>query len=368
MPKKKKAVDSVEETLVQPEETTKKVSSIDDKLKKEFGDGIFVSGQFVADKKPVIASVSPQLDLMLGGGIKFGSFVIPTGPPKVGKTSISLHFAGNALKVPTIFDNPRHVYFFNIEGRLNQRDLLGIHTLRQHLQTDITVVQSRPGKILTGQDYLSIGEQYINEKPGCIFIFDSFSQLCSAARREAEFGSRFRDDMPLYLSDFCKRICNVIPINDSIVIGITHRIANQSGTGMSPWLEASGQKVQYEVDVKINAKFKQDWKVGEVQIGQDIHLECGCSSLHGLFPGNPGSSCISKLRYNYGLDKEAELVNLCVDLGIIKKGGSWYEIPNCSAKVQGLDKARDILVAQPDLYLTLNTQYREMMGLPNVNY
>lgn len=361
--KKKEQEDSQEQA-----ETTK-VSSIEDSLKKEFGKDIFISGEYIANQKPVVVPVSPQIDLILGGGIKFGSFVVITGPYKTGKTSISLNLAGNGLNIPTEFEPPRHVYFFNIEGRLSARDLLGIKSIAPFINSKVTVISSVPGKILTGENYLAIGEKLINEKPGSIFIFDSFSQLCSAARREAEFGSRFRDDIPLFLADFCKRICNVTPINQSIVIGITHRIANQGGGVMaSKWVEASGQKVQYAADVKLNALFKTDWKVGENIIGQDINLECDCSPLHGLYPGNPGSKCVSKLRYNYGLDKEAELVNLCVDLGIIKKGGSWYTIPGSETQVQGLDKARDILANSPELYANLNKQYREMMGLPNVNY
>ena len=209
-------------------------SSLDEKFEKQFGK-VIVTGNYIANQPQVIVPVSPMIDGMLGGGVPFGSFVIPTGPPKVGKTSMALQMACNALNVPTDWPNPRRLHFFNIEGRLNKRDLLGIYGMKQHLENDlIKVYTSRPGKILTAENYLEMGEAYINEEPGSIFIFDSFSQLCSVKGRAKDWddGKAYRDDVPTFLSQFCKRISNVIPINKIIVVGVTHRIAN-TGFGFS---------------------------------------------------------------------------------------------------------------------------------------
>ena len=55
---------------------------------------------------------------------------------------------------------------------------------------------------------------------------------------------------------------------------------------------------------------------------------------------------------------------MCVDLGLVKKSGSWYYMPDGTTKAQGLDKARNILAEDPMLYQELNEKYRDMMGLP----
>jgi len=345
-------------------EEPKKVLTIEDKLKKKFGDQAFTTGRYITEAKKVIVPVSPVIDCMLGGGIPFGSFVIPTGPPKVGKTVTALDMAATALKIPSEFENKRHLYFFNIEGRLNARDLAGIHHMIPHIDEDVTVIGSYPGKIYTAEDYLDIGEQLINEKPGCIFIFDSFSQLCSKSGRANEWdGKAYRDDVPKMLSQFCKRISNVIPINKSIVVGITHQIAN-TGFGFSAWAEASGTKIQYQVDVKLKA-WSNDWKDGETDtvIGKNIEWQCLCSPL---LNGPNVPKCTSKFRYGYGLDKPLELVNMAIDLGIIRKAGSWYYFPD-ESKVQGIESARPRLMEDDVLYQTVNEKYRDMMGLPSVS-
>lgn len=329
---------------------------------EEFGKDIYLSGQYVVDSPTTVVPVSPLMDLMLNGGIKFGSFVIPTGPPKVGKTSFSLDMAATALGIPSQFDNPRELYFYNIEGRLNPRDLAGIKHLKQYLGERVKVFSSKPGDIKVAENFLQQGEEAINTKPGSIFIFDSFSALCSQEGKNKEWdGKAYRDNVPIFLSQFCKRISNVIPINQSIVVGITHQIAN-TGFGFSSWAEASGNKIQYQVDVKLKATHSTDWIEGDAKVGQDVHWKCFCSSLH----NGPveTTEAVSKLRYGLGIDKAAELANVCVDIGLIQRAGSWYTIGD--QKVQGLPKVIDALNNNQELYNELNTEFRETMGLPCV--
>ena len=54
---------------------------------KEFGEHIIRSGNSVVDTELVVVPISPCLDIILGGGIPEGSFVIFTGQPKCGKTT-----------------------------------------------------------------------------------------------------------------------------------------------------------------------------------------------------------------------------------------------------------------------------------------
>jgi len=345
-------------------------NNIEDRLLEQFGDGVIVNGSYVVEQPLTIVPVSPQIDIMLNGGVPFGSFIIPTGKPKVGKTSLSIDLAATAVNIPTKFDNPRHIYYFKVEGRLQPRDLLGIHHLKEHVDSKITIIQSRRGKILNAEDFLDIAEQLINEKPGCIFIMDSMSQLCSSSRRQKDWhdGKTFRDDTPVLLSNFCKRLCQVIPINESIFIGITHRIAN-TGIGFSPWAEASGNKVQYQVDVKLHATHNQIWKnkpSDETKVGIEVFWECYASPLQN---GESVEKCSSKFRFGWGIDKHTELLNVAADLRLIKKSGAWYELQddnNTTTKLQGLPAARQFLLENPKSTTKLYTQFREMMGLPTI--
>ena len=73
-----------------------------------------------------VISVSPALDVALGGGIREGSWVIFTGEPKTGKTTTALHFAANCQKEE---NGSRPVIFINAEGRLKSMNLGGVKGL-----------------------------------------------------------------------------------------------------------------------------------------------------------------------------------------------------------------------------------------------
>lgn len=331
------------------------LANVDEHLQKKFGKEIFVSGESIVATPRRVIPMSPAMDLMLGGGVPEGSFCISTGPPKVGKTTAWLDFAGTAQKDKSdLFPDGRHVYFLNIEGRIGARDLEGIKHL-DLTEKHFTAVQSQPGRILNAEDYLEIAETYIHTKPGCVIVIDSFSQLCSGARKASDYKTRFRDDVPLMLSDFCKKVCNVIPVNKCIVLGVTHMIANQGGQGMSPWLEASGRKLQYQMDIKLKATYRKLYPE-DAPFGQEVYWECYTSAL-----GKPGLKAKSFLRYGLGLDKVFELVDLCKDLGLIQKARSWYSYQD--TKVQGFDNLVEH-IRDNNLYDELNKEYRTLMGLP----
>jgi len=334
--------------------------SIEDTILKEFGKDILSNSQSILDANNMTIPVSPSMDIVLGGGVPEGSFVVLTGVPKSGKSTLALDFAGTAQQIQYACDlgrkEGRHVYYSNIEGRLKKRDLKGIHSLNLDPKY-FTIIGSQLGNILSGENFIDINERLINDKPGDIFIIDSFSALCTAGEMKADIGDRYRADAPLLLAKFCRRLSNVIPVNKSIVIGITHIIANQ-GIGMSPWIEASGRKLQYQTDVKLKAAYFTPWKSGENQIGQDINWICEATALN----TPPGGKCVSKFRYGYGIDKEAELLNIAIDLGLVAKKGSWFELPD-GQKGQGLDKTSEILRNDTNLYAGLYKQAKEMLGL-----
>lgn len=329
-------------------------------VKKTFGRDIMRSATALVDRKTVTIPLSPSLDIILGGGIPEGSFVVLTGQPKCGKTTTSLDLAATAQKSEYQGDlkKPRHVYYLNIEGRLKKRDLEGI----KNLDLDrFEIIGSQEGKILSGEEYLSIGERIINEEPGSIVIIDSYSALCTEAEITAEMGKMQRADGAKLLAKFCRKVANVIPVNKNIVIGITHLMGNPTGYG-AEFKEKSGQAIAYQTDVKLRAKTFKPWTLSadNTQIGQTVDWQVICSAL-----GPPGGVTTSYIRYGAGIDKVTEIMMLAVDIGLIVKGGAWYsfDVDGEKQKFQGTEKLRQFLVDNPKAYDIILSQTKEAMGL-----
>jgi recombination protein RecA len=334
--------------------------SIKEDLNKTFGDNIILSGNSIVDKKSTIIPVSPALDVLLNGGIPEGSFVILTGMPKIGKTSLSLDFAATAQKKEYQGDlkSPRDVYYLNVEGRLKKRDLEGIPGLDL---SRFNVIGSQEGKILHAEEFLQIAEKIINEVPGSVVIIDSYSALCTEAEITSEMNKMQRADGAKLLKKFCRKVSNVIPVNKNIVIGITHLIGNPTGYG-AEYKEGGGTGIAYQVDIKLRAKSCKPWTLSSDgnQIGQEVEWQVICSSL-----GSPGGVITSYLRYGQGIDKYMEAITLASDMGIIHKGGAWYTMSMLEdkPKFQGTEKVRNFLLSNPKAYEELVKSIKDTMGI-----
>ena len=220
------------------------------------------------------------------------------------------------------------------------------------------MIGSQQGKILHAEEYLQIGERIINEIPGSILIIDSYSALCTEAEITSDMDKMQRADGAKLLAKFCRKVANVIPVNNNVVIGITHLMGNPTGYG-AEFKEKSGQAIAYQTDIKLRAKKFTAWTAtaDSAQIGQEIEWQVLCSSL-----GAPGGTITSYIRYGQGIDRQMELLMLASDIGVIHKGGSWYTLTSVEdkPKFQGTEKLRQYLFEHPDVYESILLQVKEM--------
>jgi recombination protein RecA len=340
-------------------------------ITKEFGEDLLVGAQSIIDSEPEVVSVSPSLDIGLGGGIPKGSWVTVSGAPKLGKTTTLLSFAANCQKAGM------YVYYFDVEGRLKKKNLVGTRGL-DYSTKSMRIIRSRPAdeqkglpaKILTAQDNLTIAEKVLMSHPGCLVIIDSFSMLLDAKEADGGIGTETRGGGAKLLAQFCRQMANVVPVQKSIVIGVLHIMANTSGMG-APKMEKSGSAVQYQLDVKLKGKFEKPWLVGEKPIGQIVTWEVVESAL-----GPPGRVVESYIRYNVGVDDLYELFVLGEQLGLITKAGAWYtlsfvlEHPDIlkdttekQLRAQGGEKAFQLLSSRPEWVEALRQDINRTLGV-----
>ena len=181
-------------------------------------------------------------------------------------------------------------------------------------------MRSIRGKIIGAEEFLTAVTNIIKNNPGAVVVIDSTSALCSAKELTSDITGQARSLGPKILASFCRQMGPVVTVNNCIIISIQHLIANTSGFGASQY-EDSGRKVQYQGDVKMRCKSSQVWKEEEIQIGQRTEWTVSWSAL-----GPPGATVVSWLRYGVGIDETTELIDLCLDIGLISSPpkSSWY--------------------------------------------
>lgn len=321
-------------------------------INKEFGD-ICKPGSDILNRKQTILKISPSIDFGLNGGIPTGTWNLISGLPKTGKTTLALSIIAAAQKAEY---DARHAYYLDVEGRLKSINLSGIYGLDQ---SKITVIRSTVGNVLSAEKYLKIAENIVHSHPGCILVVDSLSALCAEKELIGDMNSQTRSSGPKLIGQFCRKLANVVPINDVTVICMQHLIANTSGYGAA-FMEDGGHKIQYQSDQKLRVKSIEAYTTGsganEKRIGQIIHWNVMVSALGAI----PGTSISSYLRYGVGFDHVREYIEQAVNFGIIEKSGAWFNFGE--HKFQGIEKVWAGLNENPDLLEKVKEQIKETIG------
>lgn len=332
------------------------MTAVDKEFIKKYGDYITTGDKVLEQKKTYkTVSISPAIDLALGGGIKEGSWVILSGPPKAGKTTTTMQIIANCQA------SGRKIIYLDVEGRLKEMnfEVPGI---------DPSLVQViRSGdEPLSAETFLDIARKLLSakENEGCVLVIDSISSLIPSRDLDEDISGMTRPGLPKILSDFCKKLGQTVPNQKAIVIMITHMITNTSGYGKSKMADG-GVKIQFQADTRMEVKSSQPWEgAGSTKeqknvIGLKVTWDILCSSI-----GSPYKTCESWIRFGHGIDKVQEILMIAIDLGLISVAGSWYNldfIETEKVKLQGQEKVYNYLTENPDMYGLLELKVKELL-------
>lgn len=327
-------------------------------VEAEYGQDVAQSGKYALDRPCVKIPVSPSLDAILGGGIYEGSWVGITGAPKTGKTSTALCIARNAQKAEF---GLRPVFYAKIEGRLSPELLNGTEGLDLS-RGRFTVITSQEGRILSAQDYLQIISKIIETVPGAVVIIDSISALCDTREIEGGIGTETRGATAKLVTQFLRLNNQIVPVQRSIVIGITHQIANTSGMG-PPKVEKSPEGWRYAKDYDLVTKTKTLWKHGERVLGLQVKWLCNTTKS-----GTPGASIDSYVRFGRGVDEVYELLQFAVAFGLVKQNKAWLTLEFVGSgeadgppKFCGAEATWAALRSRPDWVAALTAQVNQRL-------
>jgi recombination protein RecA len=329
----------------------------------------FQTARSILENPRHIIPFSPALDWGLSGGIPEGSWVIINGPEKVGKTTAALHFAANCQKPE---NGSREVFYYDIEGRLRERNIKGV----PHLNLDkFHLMQSSEDTKYCAEDFLNSAIKRIKSTPKCVIIIDCWSNLITKQELDKGLGETSQTTLQAKLcTDFVKQTCQDVSANNIILIGITQNMANPSrfGSGKS---EKVATAIKYQGDVKIEATKKTDRGVptgkkvkgfdGKEKdvlniIGQIVHWTVVFSAL-----GPPFRKVDGIITFGKGIDEVAEILNMGSEIGIIDKGGGGNYTLNIGGeeiKIKGQKNVDEYLQNNPDVVEELKQQIVEALS------
>ena len=263
-------------------------------------------------------SVSPALDMALGGGLREGQVVVMTGDPKTGKTTTALYAAAKAQA------KGKKVNYLNTEGRLTKQNFRGIKGLDIDAIQVVQATDDTP--IVSAETYLNIMERLLKEEENLFLICDSTSNMVPQDEIDGEIRTGVRNALPRLLSMFFKRISGDVSRMKAIAVFITHNIANTGGSRFAPSKMADcGNMLQFQAGTNMVITHRGKWEVPKESgnhVGQVANWVIKTSAAGGI----PNTKAASWIKYGVGIDEAQELAQIATDFALIQAKGAWYTI------------------------------------------
>ncbi len=306
---------------VTPEEKKKALDHALAIIKKNYGEG---SVMRMGEKKKldvdVIHTGSLTLDLALGvGGVPRGRIVELYGPESSGKTTVALHIIAEAQKAGG------EAAFIDVEHALDPK-------YAKALGVDIdNLLVSQPD---SGEQALEIAEALVRSGAIDVLVVDSVAAMTTAAEIDGEMGDNHVGQLARLMSQAMRKLTAVISKTGCVAIFI-NQIREKIGVMYgNPETTPGGRALKFYATIRMDVRKGETIKDGGIPIGTRMKVKVVKNKV-----APPFRECEFDNIYGQGISRMGEIMDLAVNLEIIKKSGSWFSY-NGDKLGQGRDNAK----------------------------
>ncbi len=299
-------------------------------IEKQFGKGAVMRlGQNAAMQVDAIPTGSLSLDMALGiGGLPKGRIIEIFGPESSGKTTLALHCIAEAQK------KGGYAAFIDVEHALDP-------VYAKALGVDIDeLLVSQPD---TGEDALEIAEALVRSGAIDIIVVDSVAALAPKAEIEGDMGAAHVGLQARLMSQALRKLAGSISKLNCVAIFINQLREKVGVMFGNPETTPGGRALKFYASVRIDIRKIDTLKAGGEIIGSRTRAKVVKNKI-----APPFKEAEFDIMYGRGISRVGELLDLAVQLDIIKKSGAWFSYGSDRIG-QGRDNAKDYLIAHPDV-------------------
>lgn len=316
-----------------------------DKLEKSYGKGTVMK---LSDNKvqdiPAISTGSLGLDMALGiGGIPRGRVIEIYGPESSGKTTLAMHCIAEAQKAGGLaaFIDAEHAFDKSYAEKLG-------------IQTENLLI-SQPDN---GEQALEIAEHLIRSGAIDIIVIDSVAALVPKAELEGDMGDSKMGLQARLMSQALRKLTGAINKTGCACIFI-NQLRDKIGVMFgSPETTTGGNALKFYASVRLDIR-----RIGQIKEGTDNVIGNRTKVKVVKNKVAPPFKVIEfDIMYGLGISKVGEIIDIGVELEIIKKAGSWFSYETTKLG-QGRDAVKALLLDNPELMEELEVKIKEKAGL-----
>lgn len=299
-------------------------------LEKDFGAGAIMRlGDDHIQDVEVIPTGSIGLDFALGvGGLPRGRITEIYGPEASGKTTLAIHVIAEAQKqggICAIVDAEHAFDRFYAEK-------LGVDV------NNLWIAQPD-----NGEQALDIAEQLINSGAIDVLVIDSVAALTPKAEIEGEMGDKNVGLHARLMSQAMRKLTGTISRTRTCCIFI-NQIREKIGVMFgNPETTTGGNALKFYSSVRIDIRPSSFIKEGETAVGRIAKVKVVKNKV-----APPFMKAEFEIMFGRGISRAGEIIDMGVELGIIKKSGAWFSY-NGSKLGQGRDAVKNIIADNPEL-------------------
>ena len=308
-------------------------------IERQFGKGaVMRMGERGVQVVEVIPTGSISLDIALGiGGLPRGRIVEIYGPESSGKTTLALHAIANAQKAGGIaaFIDAEHAFDAEYAKKLG-------------VDIDALLV-SQPD---TGEQALEIMDMLIRSGALDIVVVDSVAALVPRAEIEGEMGDSHMGLQARLMSQALRKITGALHQSKTTAIFI-NQLREKIGVFFgSPETTTGGKALKFYASIRLDIRRIETLKDGQESVGNRTRVKVVKNKM-----APPFKQAEFDILYGVGISREGSLLDLGVEIGIVKKSGSWYTYEGDQLG-QGKENSRNFLLDNPDLANDIESKIR----------
>jgi recombination protein RecA len=311
-------------------------------IDKQFGKGsVMRMGESLNLTIESISTGAMSLDLALGiGGLPRGRIVELYGPESSGKSTLALHVVAEAQR------NGGICAYIDAEHAMDP-------AYAKVIGVDIDeLLISQPD---TGEQALEIADMLIRSGAIDVLVIDSVAALTPRAEIEGEMGDSHVGLQARLMSQALRKLTGTLSKSSTIALFINQLREKIGVIYGSPEVTPGGRALKFYSSVRLDIRRVESIKDGAEVIGNRTRVKVVKNKC-----ASPFRTAEFDIMYGTGISREGSILDVAVDLGIVKKSGAWYTYEG-EQLGQGRENAKQFLRDSPELVVEIDERIRKQV-------
>jgi recombination protein RecA len=290
-----------------------------------------------------ISTGALALDIALGvGGLPRGRVTEIYGPEASGKSTLAMHVVAEAQR------NGGICAYIDAEHAMDP-----VYAKAIGVDVDELLI-SQPD---TGEQALEIADTLIRSGALDVVVIDSVAALTPRAEIEGEMGDSHVGLQARLMSQALRKLTANLNKSKTICVFI-NQLREKIGVMFgSPETTPGGRALKFYSSVRLDIRRIESIKDGVEVVGNRTRVKVVKNKV-----APPFKQSEFDIMYGKGISREGSLLDVGVDLGLIKKSGAWYTYEG-EQLGQGRENAKEFLASTPEIMVEISERIRQQVGL-----